>query len=100
VVPAEMRVPGHCQTITRVGGPTRLVLTVEFASVAEPVEGLVHCAERPTTAFSGWSELFAVLMARTSEAAGQPIALGHDEPPAPEPDNTAISRERRNPPCE
>lgn len=68
--------------MTRVDGPARLVLTVEFGSVAEQVEGLVLCAERPAAAFSGWLELFALLMARTSDAAGNLIAPEHDQPQA------------------
>lgn len=51
----------------RVSGPARIVLTVEFARAVEPVEGLVRRAAQPPQAFSGWSELFAVLMRLTSE---------------------------------
>jgi len=56
--------------MVEVNGPVRLVLTVELAVTAEPVEGLVRSAGRPDQSFSGWSELFAVLMALTSEAGG------------------------------
>jgi hypothetical protein len=60
--------------MARVKGPVRLVLTVEFDAIAEPVEGLVRSAGRPDQAFSGWSELFAVLIALTSEAGGDEVA--------------------------
>ena len=42
-------------------GPVRFVLTVEFGGTGEPVEGLVRSAGQSAQAFSGWSELFAVL---------------------------------------
>ena len=48
-------------------GPVRFVLTVEFSRAGEPVEGLVRRSAQPAQAFSGWSELFAVLMRLTSE---------------------------------
>jgi hypothetical protein len=51
-------------------GPVRLVLTLEFTAVAETVEGLVHAADHSAHTFSGWSELFAVLMELTSGEEG------------------------------
>lgn len=54
----------------QVSSPARLVLTVEFTAVAETVEGLVYAADHSAHAFSGWSELFAVLMELTSEEEG------------------------------
>jgi hypothetical protein len=53
-----------------VSSPARLVLTVEFTAVAETVDGLVYAADRSAHAFSGWSELFAVLMELTSREEG------------------------------
>jgi hypothetical protein len=66
--------------MARVNGPVRLVLTVELDATAEPVEGLVRSAGRPDQTFSGWSELFAALIALTSEAGGDEVAP--DSPPA------------------
>ena len=53
-----------------VSGPVRLVLTVEFTAVEETVEGLVRATDHSAHVFSGWSELFAVLMELTSAAEG------------------------------
>jgi hypothetical protein len=53
-----------------VSGPVRFVLTVEFGGTGEPVEGLVRGTGQSAQAFSGWSELFAVLMRLTSERGG------------------------------
>ncbi len=77
-------------------GPVRLVLRVEFTAAAEPVEGVVLAAGQSAQAFSGWSELFAVLMAATSWAGGDAIAADRDQRPAPEQAAAAQSEERRN----
>jgi hypothetical protein len=60
--------------MARVNGPVRLVLTVELDAIAEPVEGLVRSAGRPDQSFSGWSELFAVLIALASNPGGDEVA--------------------------
>ncbi len=86
--------------MTRVNDPVRLTLTVEFTVAAEPVEGLVRLARRPAHPFSGWSELFAVLMTLTSEASGHAVAPDRNTWPAQEPGPTAPSDERRNHLCE
>jgi hypothetical protein len=70
VVPAVMPLPVLLRHDALVSSPARLVLTVEFTAVAETVEGLVYTADHSTHAFSGWSELFAVLMKLTSEEEG------------------------------
>jgi hypothetical protein len=62
--------------MVKVNGPVRLVLTVELAVTSESVEGVVSSADRPDQSFSGWSELFAVLMTLTSGAGGDEIAPG------------------------
>jgi hypothetical protein len=54
----------------RMNGPVRLVLAVELAVTAEPIAGLVRAGDRPGQAFSGWSELFAVLQTLISQAGG------------------------------
>jgi hypothetical protein len=86
--------------MTRVNDPVRLALTVQFTVAAEPVEGVVRLARRPAHPFSGWSELFAVLMTLTSEASGPAVAPDRDPSPAQELGATAQSDERRNHPCE
>ena len=52
----------------RMNDPIRLVLTVELAVTAEHVAGLARDGDRPGQAFSGWSELFAVLQTLISQA--------------------------------
>jgi hypothetical protein len=60
--------------MARVDDPVRLVLRLEFTAVAEPVTGAVFAEGRQAQPFSGWSELFAALMAITAERAEQPDA--------------------------
>jgi hypothetical protein len=86
--------------MTQVNGSVRLVLRVEFAATAEPVEGVVRFGGGAAQPFSGWSELFAVLMTLTSEAGEDAVAPDRDAWPAQQPDATAQSEERRNHPCQ
>src|ERR1700730_3671983 len=82
VVPAVMRHwPGWADR-SGVSGPTRLVVTAEITVTGEQVQGTVRGAGCPAQAFSGWSELFAVLLALISAARGEGTAPGR-HPPAP-----------------
>jgi hypothetical protein len=65
-----MRACGPRTEAGQVNGPVRFVLTVEFSGTGEPVEGLVRGAGQSAQAFSGWSELFSVLMRLMSEPDG------------------------------
>jgi hypothetical protein len=67
--------------MAQVNDPVQLELTVEFTATAEPVEGLVRSASGPARAFSGWSELFAVLMTLTAETGGHAVAPDRDQRP-------------------
>ena len=53
-----------------------MVVTAEITVTDEQIEGTVRGAGRPAQAFSGWSELFAVLLALTSEAGGDANRAG------------------------
>jgi hypothetical protein len=86
--------------MTRMNDPVRLALRVEFSATAEPVEGVVRFGGGPAQPFSGWSELFAVLMTLTSEAGEHAVAPDRGAWPAQQPDATAQSEERRNHPCQ
>jgi hypothetical protein len=87
--------------MAQVNDPVRLVLKIEYAAATEPVEGLVCSPGSPARAFSGWSELFAVLMSLTSDAA-RPVAISPDDHtrPGQEPDAATQSDQGRNHPCE
>ncbi len=68
-------------------GPARLVVTAEITVTGEQVQGTVHGAGCPVQAFSGWSELFAVLLALISAARGEGTAPGRHPPvPTQQPD--------------
>jgi hypothetical protein len=51
-----------------VDDPVRLVLTLELATTSEPIAGFAHAGDASGQAFSGWSELFAVLQTLVSQA--------------------------------
>ena len=55
--------------MSRVNDPVRQVLTLELTATTEPIAGVARSGEQPGHAFSGWSELFAVLQTLTSQAA-------------------------------
>jgi hypothetical protein len=52
----------------QVDDPVRLVLTLELAATAEPIAGIARAGDQSGQAFSGWSELFAVLQTLVSQA--------------------------------
>jgi hypothetical protein len=60
-----------------VNGPVRLVLTLELTATAEPIAGLAGSGGQPGLAFSGWSELFAVLQTLISQAGSDANAQDH-----------------------
>jgi hypothetical protein len=60
--------------------PTPMELTIELA-VTEHIEGTVRSGTRPAMSFSGWSELFAVLLAITADVDKDPTI------PAPDSDS-------------
>jgi hypothetical protein len=64
----------------QVDDPVRLVLTLELATTAEPIAGFARAGEAAGQAFSGWSELFAVLPTLLSQAGSAkdgPVSLSH-----------------------
>ncbi|MCW3065656.1 MAG: hypothetical protein JWN32_2828 [Solirubrobacterales bacterium] len=65
-----MRRPAGPTSIAGMSGAARLVVTLELDVSEHPVRGRVRLDDDSARAFSGWSELFAVLQAVTSEAAG------------------------------
>ncbi len=54
----------------QVDDPVRLVLTLELTATAEPITGIACAGDQSGQAFSGWSELFAVLHALVTQAGG------------------------------
>jgi hypothetical protein len=85
----------------RMNGPVRLVLAVELAVTAEPIAGLVRAGDRPGQAFSGWSELFAVLQTLISQAGGDadvPDQRASDRH-ARQRGNDGPARRQEEPPC-
>jgi hypothetical protein len=83
-----------------VTSPPRLMLTAQITVTGEHIEGTVRAAGRPAQAFSGWSELFAVLLALTSQAGPDATTPGRPPAPAHHPDTAAQPPERRNHPGE
>jgi hypothetical protein len=62
--------------MSRMDGPVQQVLTLELTTTAEPIAGVVRSGNQ-AQAFSGWSELFAVLQTLTSQAGGDANAPAH-----------------------
>jgi len=85
----------------RVNGPVRLVLTVELAVTAEPIAGLVNAGGGPGQAFSGWSELFAVLQTLISQAGGDADGPGQrtGDRHARQRGNECPGQRQEEPPC-
>lgn len=82
MVPAvTRRARGPADDGACVYGPDGLVLILELTAAVEPIEGLARSGDRPAQAFSGWSELFAVLQTLISERNQGSIAPDRDQPP-------------------
>lgn len=60
----------------QVNNPAPIQLTVELTGTAGYIQGTVRYSDRPAMPFSGWSELFAALLAAVADA-------GQDTPLAP-----------------
>jgi hypothetical protein len=75
VVPAVTRHAAPRAHHGQVNSPVPIQLTVELTGTAGYIQGTVRCGDRPAMPFSGWSELFAALLAVVADA-------GQDTPPA------------------
>jgi hypothetical protein len=74
VVPTVTRPTATQADHNGVNDPVHVELTMELAVTAERIEGTVCPAARPALSFSGWSELFAVLLTVISEAGDEVTA--------------------------
>jgi hypothetical protein len=74
-----MDVPNNCGTSRdaprcaagnhdQVNNPAPIQLTVELTGTAGYIQGTVRYSDRPAIPFSGWSELFAALLAAVADA--------------------------------
>jgi hypothetical protein len=63
--------------MSRVNDPVRQVLMLELTTTTEPIAGVARSGDQPGHAFSGWSELFAVLQMLTTQAGGAANAPAH-----------------------
>jgi hypothetical protein len=76
VVPAVTRPAAPRAHHDQVNNPAPIQLTVELTGAAGYIQGTVRYGDRPAMPFSGWSELFAALLAAVADA-------GQDTPLAP-----------------
>jgi hypothetical protein len=74
VVPTVTRLTTTQADHGEMNDPARVELTIQLTVTAERIEGSVRWGTRPALSFSGWSELFAVLVAVTSQAGTDVIA--------------------------
>jgi len=81
VVPAVTRPAAPRPTMTRVNNPAPIQLTVELTGTPAYIQGTVRYSDRRAVSFSGWSELFAALLAAVADA-GQDTPPGSHRPPA------------------
>jgi hypothetical protein len=75
VVPAVTRRAAPRAHHDQVNSPAPIQLTVELTGTAGYIQGTVRYSDRPAMPFSGWSELFAALLAAVADA-------GQDTPQA------------------
>ncbi len=76
MVPAVTRRAAPRPHHDQVNNPAPIQLTVELTGTAGYIQGTVRYSDRPAMPFSGWSELFAALLAAVADA-------GQDTPLAP-----------------
>ncbi len=76
MVPAVTRPAAPRAHHDQVNSPAPIQLTVELTGTAGYIQGTVRYTDRPAMPFSGWSELFARLLAAVTDA-------GQDTPLAP-----------------
>lgn len=81
MVPAVTRPAAPRAHYGRVNNPAPIQLTVELTGTPGYIQGTVRYSDRPAMPFSGWSELFAALLAVVADA-GQDTPLGSHRPPA------------------
>ena len=67
MVPAVTRRAAPRAHHDQVNNPAPIQLTVELTGTAEHIQGTVRYSNRPATPFSGWSELFAALLAAVAD---------------------------------
>jgi hypothetical protein len=87
-------------TITKMNDQVRLVLTAEIAVTGEQIEGTLRSPRRPARHFSGWSELFAALLALTSEEREEAVAPDGSGRTSAESRTSTESARQRNHTCE